>query len=630
MSGSNAEDDDWDARLDAHEATQGGSPLVADLVPGPIFNATAGSPGAARGIPAFQLSQPDLDFSDDEDEQGGVEMGRGGRGGAAAGLSGGARAAGLSSGKAAAARQEEPPTLGSGASYTPRSGETETSAADVADDAIGTRGTETGEGGGGGGGSRGGAEGEGFFPQGSGRKAAKALSTPREGEPGRVTEVGPVRAAVDSAAASPYQAGSGGGGGGSPRRRSAGGSSVPWSREEIDVLQAMIVEFPEKDPSTGKRVDRTARARNIREGMVRRLPHLPQRGKNEIREQCKILKGAAKRASSSFALSSIDGGAGARAGGTLGEADDGRTPFEGKEGKELMATIETIIQTAPPASPSSTAAAAAAAEAEEETARVAAESEEARVLAERGKEAAARAAAEKEAAAAAAVAAAAAKAEVEAEAAQVAKEAALEKERQEAEAAAAASKAEAEAKARVAAEETEAKEAEEAKSGGTPIARPPQSDNPRSDPSSPQRPVQAFRQVSSPTTTSSASSSASSSPSSSPPPAQPWAGCLLPTDEVTFKWRSPEFADEFQLGVDVKSELDRQQNLSLVSERMHADRDMLKEKCSRVETLVETWEAAARAPLQATPRRVSMASAAVQASAQDDAATLTGQVRLFF
>jgi hypothetical protein len=69
----------------------------------------------------------------------------------------------------------------------------------------------------------------------------------------------------------------------------------PWGDEEIEVLKELMVEFPEKDPATGQRADANARYGNMKRELGERLPESAARGKTEIRDQCKVLKGSGVR-----------------------------------------------------------------------------------------------------------------------------------------------------------------------------------------------------------------------------------------------------------------------------------------------------------------------------------------------
>jgi hypothetical protein len=67
----------------------------------------------------------------------------------------------------------------------------------------------------------------------------------------------------------------------------------PWLDDEIEVLKELMVEFPEKDPATGQRADANARYGNMKRELGERLPESADRGKTDIRNQVKVLKGAA-------------------------------------------------------------------------------------------------------------------------------------------------------------------------------------------------------------------------------------------------------------------------------------------------------------------------------------------------
>jgi hypothetical protein len=67
----------------------------------------------------------------------------------------------------------------------------------------------------------------------------------------------------------------------------------PWGNDEIEVLKKLIAEFPERDATTGHRVDAKRRYAILKRELRARLPKQhAARGKTEIRDQCAVLKGA--------------------------------------------------------------------------------------------------------------------------------------------------------------------------------------------------------------------------------------------------------------------------------------------------------------------------------------------------
>ena len=69
----------------------------------------------------------------------------------------------------------------------------------------------------------------------------------------------------------------------------AGGA---WTDEEVEVLKALIVEYPERDVNGG-RVDANGRYSNMKAALADRLPG-NARGKTELRDQVKLLAATAK------------------------------------------------------------------------------------------------------------------------------------------------------------------------------------------------------------------------------------------------------------------------------------------------------------------------------------------------